>query len=219
MDTNQKKRVEELMGRMAADDEAAVVPFVAEFGPVLRAVMRSHLGAMGVERVNAAELDGLAMDAAFAICDKAAGWRPDGGALPWNWADRALRDVAARSVGIHADELTDERTMTMEAPTPRSEVEHDPIETLGLLAGSDNRVALLQEALAETATPRNAAILLEVKLQDSLGDPSPANTVGAHYGMRPDAVRQVVKRTLDRLRRLICAEPRFAPLADLPLFS
>src|SRR5690242_8505369 len=113
----QFKRVVELMGRMAAGDEAAAVTFFMEFGPVLRSVMRSHVRSMGVERITADELEGLALDAAFALCDRAGGWRSNGGALPWNWAERRLRQLAAAWVGIHTDELTDERTDVMEAPT------------------------------------------------------------------------------------------------------
>ena len=64
---------------------------------------------------------------------------------------------------------------------------------------------------------RDRAILLEVKLQTDAGDPSPSVTVARDYGLKPDAVRQVVKRTLDRLRVLAEREPRFAGLIELPI--
>jgi hypothetical protein len=67
--------------------------------------------------------------------------------------------------------------------------------------------------------PRDRAILLEVKLQTDAGDPSPANTVAREFGLQPAAVRQVVKRTCDRLRALAKNEARFAKLAGLPILG
>ena len=58
-----------------------------------------------------------------------------------------------------------------------------------------------------------------MRLQASLGDPAPAVTVGRTFGLRPDAVRQVVKRTRDALGRLAADEHRFAPLAAIPLVA
>jgi hypothetical protein len=56
------------------------------------------------------------------------------------------------------------------------------------------------EALTSASTSeRNQRILLAYRLQASLGDRSPAITVGRRFGMTPAAVRQVVKRTSDRL--------------------
>jgi hypothetical protein len=39
------------------------------------------------------------------------------------------------------------------------------------------------------------------------------------YGLSTDSVRQQVKRARDRVRRLAAAEPRYAPLADLPVLA
>ena len=38
-------------------------------------------------------------------------------------------------------------------------------------------------------------------------------------GVRPETVRQTVKRVLDRLRGLAAADPHFAPLAGLALLG
>jgi hypothetical protein len=62
-------------------------------------------------------------------------------------------------------------------------------------------------------------LVLEVKVQAGLGDPSPAVTVGRRHGMRPDAVRQAVKRTLDGLRDLARSDVRYARLACLSFLN
>jgi hypothetical protein len=98
-------------------------------------------------------------------------------------------------------------------------VEADAVSTLRTLAGSRPELRLLQEGLDRVSLPAQQAILLEVKVQAALGDPSPAVTVGQMTGVRPDTVRQTVKRLLDRLRHLATADPYFAPLADLPLLG
>jgi hypothetical protein len=53
----------------------------------------------------------------------------------------------------------------------------------------------------------------------ALGDPSPAVTVGALYGMKPASVRQQSRRTRLRLRALAETEPRFGPLAELAVVA
>ena len=49
--------------------------------------------------------------------------------------------------------------------------------------------------------------------------PAGGRTIALAYGMRPDAVRQVVKRTRDRLRALASDDVRFAPLDELALLG
>jgi hypothetical protein len=58
-----------------------------------------------------------------------------------------------------------------------------------------------------------------VRLQASLGDPAPAVTVGRSFGLRPDAVRQVVKRTRDAIGHLAAEDPKYASLAAIPLVA
>jgi hypothetical protein len=95
----------------------------------------------------------------------------------------------------------------------------DPVATLRALAESRPELRLLREGLDRVSGPTQQAMLLEVKVQAALGDPSPAVTVGRMSGVRPDTVRQTVKRVLDRLRRLAASDPHFAPLAGLPLLG
>ncbi|MDQ3946284.1 MAG: hypothetical protein M3357_14250, partial [Actinomycetota bacterium] len=95
----------------------------------------------------------------------------------------------------------------------------DAVAALHILARSRPELRLLQEGLDLVIPSAQQAILLEVKVQAALGDPSPAVTVGQMKGVRPDTVRQSVKRALDKLRHLATADPHFAPLGDLPLLA
>lgn len=208
------------MAMIAAGDRAAVFILANEFGGQIAALLRRQLRDFGVQAVNADDLDGLVTDACLELAACAPAWRPESGALPWTWAERRLRAVVSRFVGIHADPLGDAGREAVAQPLARmAGPEGDDLEVLGELARAHPHCALLLEALEQVASPRNRAILLSVKAQAALGDPSPAVTVAREHGMRPDAVRQVVKRVLDRLRSLAAGDEHFAPLADLPLLS
>ena len=213
------ERLVVLMARMAGGDRAAVFTFYAEFGKPVASTMRRQLARLGVDRVERDDLDGLVIDGCMAIAGCAAGWSPDGGALPWVWAERRLAAVASTFVGQHADELDEAYSRTVAAPEPASALDIDELELLQQVAAQSSQAALLAEALELVTTPRNRAILLGFGLQVSLGDPSPAVTVAGQHGMQPANVRQVVKRTKDRLRALASTEPRFQPLADLALLA
>lgn len=151
MDSQRQQRVVELMARMAAGDEAAIVSLYQEFGTTLASVMRRILRDFHVEQIDSAELDGIAV----------------------------LDAIAARG----------------------------------------DQARLLRSALEQVTTPRNRAITLEVKVQQAMGDRSPAVTVAQQFGMQPAAVRQVVKRTLDGVRALAANDERYASLAGLPFLA
>ena len=89
---------------------------------------------------------------------------------------------------------------------------------LAALAGARDDCRLLVEAL-DRLPARSRAILLELRLQACLGDPSPSHTVADDHGLRPDHVRQLAKRARERLRALAAADPRFAVLADMALVA
>ena len=78
---------------------------------------------------------------------------------------------------------------------------------------------LLQEALGTVATARDRELFLELRIQELLGDRSPAVTVGALLGLNPEAVRQQHRRVRLRLRLLAESDARFAELAVLPLVA
>ncbi|HET7487019.1 MAG TPA: hypothetical protein VFJ85_03765 [Acidimicrobiales bacterium] len=206
-----------MMEMMAAGDMAAVFLLVAEFGDQIAMVLRRHLRDLGVADPRPDDLQGLVVDAGLALQERAGAWRADGGALPWTWADRRLRALASAHVGVRAGELPPDVAGPEAGPAPP--VEADEVEVLHALARERPDCRLLLQALDSVASPRNQSILLSVKVQAALGDPSPSVTVARQHGLRPDAVRQVVKRALDKLRGLAAGDDRFAPLADLALLA
>jgi hypothetical protein len=212
------------MRAMAHGQHAAIFLLATEFGPQIGAAMRRHLRRIGLEGVDAAELDGLVIDACIELSRVASGWDPDGGALPWTWAERRLRALAAAYVGIHADALDAERhehlAATAEAATATADPsDPDVLELLDQLASRRPECALVSEALGRVTNARNRGIVLDVRVQSALGDPSPATTVGRDVGLQPEAVRQVVHRTRRALRHLVDQEPRFAPVATTMLVA
>jgi hypothetical protein len=213
------ERLVVLMRRMSEGDRAAMFTLADEFGAQVVGSVRAHLRDLGVDHVERDDLDGLAIDACEVLYDLAGTWRPDGGALPWVWAAHRMRAVASRHVGQHADVLDERAAERAVAPVAGAGTEPDELALLATLAARLPECALLQEALTRVTTPRNQAIVLAVRVQELLGDPAPAATVGREFGLRADAVRQIKRRTLQRLRTLATDEPRFLALADLPLLA
>lgn len=213
------QRLRVVMAAMAAGDKGSTFDLYAEFGGPIRATVRRLLRRLGIESAPAEDLDGLVIDACLELQGCAEAWDPEGGALPWVWAERRLLAVVSRWVGQHADTLEDrgEVVERMVAATIGASSEPSTVE---LLAGLDHPTCqLLSEALAAVASDRDRTILLEVGLQRSLGDASPAVTIGPSVGLRPDAVRQVLRRVRVRLSALAESEPRYAPLIDLALLA
>lgn len=212
-------RLRKVMAAMAAGDRGATFDLYAEFGGPIRATVRRLLRRLGLDSVPQEDLDGLVIDTCLELQGCADAWEPDGGALPWVWAERRLLAVVSRWVGQHADALDDRNEVVerMVAPGTGASSEPSALELLGRL--DDPTCRLLREALESVASVRDRTILLEVGLQRSLGDASPAVTIGPHVGLRPDAVRQVLRRVRQRLSALAATEPRYAPLVDLALLT
>lgn len=197
-----------------AADRAAVVPFVETYGDQLAAVVRRHLRGLGRGDVLADrdEVQGLVWEVALVLQENAAGWRP-GGALPWNWAARAIRSRIAAYVGHAQVELDPDRLGERATPpaTARHEVDFDHA------ADHDRLLGLVREALAEVAaSDRNRAVHLEYRLQKALGDPSPARTVGSLFGLHDANVRQIDRRVRRQLSAVIHRESRYRELRDIP---
>lgn len=219
MERNDYERLVVLMARMARGDRAALFSLAHEFGAPIVATVRAHLREVGVHHIERPELDGLAIDACEELWHCAAAWRPDGGALPWVWARHRIRAVVTRHVGQHADALDEAALAAVPAAVVAAGTEPEDLTVLRRLARSRPECELLLEALEAVTTPRNQAILLAVTVQETLGDPAPAATVGRQFGMQAAAVRQVKHRTLERLRHLAERDERFAPLAGLDLLA
>jgi hypothetical protein len=124
--------------------------------------------------------------------------------------------VAVAWVGQYADELDE----SVVAPAPShvvgiSDGEREVLVVLDDLADSHKLVALLREALHLIASPRDRVVLLEVGIQEVLGDPSPSTTVASLMDMSPEAVRKARSRVRSRLRTLAEQDDRFAELPTL----
>ena len=220
--------VARFMAQMAARDPAALFAFVAAFGSRLAGVVRRQLFAFGRRDVAARsdDVDFLVQSAALVLYDRAASWSPDG-ALPWVWAERAIRAEVVAYLGHPSVELDDERGVTddggaarraarAEHPAGRGSVAAGPGPgDFDELAHRDPTVGLLHEAIAEVANERDRRVHVEYRIQKRSGDASPAQTVGTEFGLSPENVRQIDTRVRRRLRALIDADDRYVALRTL----
>lgn len=222
MDATNRERLTRIMSRMASGDEAAAVTLFLEFGDAVKAAVRRHLRAQRAHHLER-DLDGIALDVCLDLAARAGSWDPGGGALPWVWADRRVRGIVARHAGTYGRELDEAgpraRAADEAGPPPAFTGEDlDEDAALAALAARHPACALLADALGRLAE-RDRRVFLLFETQKASGDPSPAVTTGAAHGLRPDNVRQIARRTRQRLLRLAATEARFAPLAGLPLLG
>jgi hypothetical protein len=202
------------MALMAAGDRAVVFTVLEEFGSQLAHAVRRAARHLHVE-LTAQDVRDLTIDAGFVLLDVAGGWDAQGGALPWVWAERRIAALVSAHIGQHADAIDEQALAEMPAPPAEASVDVDDIEMLEQLARLSPTCGLFVDALARVATARNRAVVLAVKVQNAMGDPSPAVTVGRQYGLNPDAVRQIVHRTRVALCRLVHSDDEFEPLRSM----
>jgi len=219
---NERERIESIMRDLAAGDNAALASLYLEFGEWMAPMVRRRLAQLGVYNPDRDDMTGLVIDACFEIKRCARGWSPTGGAKPWNWAAPRINAMVAKSVGVYADPLDDAFAGGLEeaASTAATGADGGALEVLSGMAGADPKVRLLLDGFfASRVSDRDRAVTLEYALQRSMGDTSPAVTVGDLFGLRHDNVRQIFKRTRTRLIALCECDCRFASLRDLPLLA
>lgn len=203
------------MQQMAAGDQAFAFTFIDSFGERVEVVVRRILSDLGRRDLlgKTDELSSLVVDACLVIADKAAGWQPDGGALPWNWAKRAIRSSIARTIDQQAAASEEDFECDAEAG---GETGYDVTpETWARLAAANKQLGLLDEALTTVASERDRWLFIEYLTQQGGGDPSPALTVGTIYGLQAANVRQIVRRQRQRLAKQAETDARFASLRSL----
>jgi DNA-directed RNA polymerase specialized sigma24 family protein len=219
-----------IMARLAAGDETAVVALYERFGTRVAGTVRAVLRARGLSLVHD-EVDGLVHDACFAIARVAGAWSPHGGALPWTWARRRIESSVDRLLGPHTVPLDDHlRTLDDRAAAgtggwsawpPGGSVGHGdrPVgDTFAELIATDARCRLLDRAFDRASlSPLDRELCLQYAVEQRTGNRSPATTVGVMFRLRPPAVRQRVRRSRQRLRRLAASDARFEPIARMPL--
>jgi hypothetical protein len=223
--TESEDPLESMMAGMAAGDAAFLFAFIDTFGPKVRWVVRGIVEGMGRHDLlrNVGELDGLTLDACDVIFARAGGWRP-GGARPWTWAHKAIRAEVARSIGhrtvefesveCHDDDLAGEA-----GPRSTGAVVDLAGDDLDVLISRHPRVRLLDEAIRAVGSSTHQEIYWEYRLQQGLGDPSPADTVGRRFAKRPATIRQICKRHGDRVWATVHEDERFVELRDHGWFA
>lgn len=220
MERERFDRLVELMATMASGRVEAAFTLRDEFAGSLRRAVRRALRARGVE-VGPAELDELVGDSALVLFELAPAWRPEGGALPWVWAQHRIGNVVDRHLGTFADELDDERLaaweVRLDGPSETGPSgEPASFALLESLAADDPRLQMLADALSAVATARDREMWLEMRVQEVMGDPAPAASVGRGHGVSAAAARQQRHRVGLRLRDLADRDERFASLVALP---
>lgn len=219
--TAREAQLAEVMNHLALGDMAALFDLRSNFEPELARAVRSVASKRGA-RLTSQEVADLVTDLAVELARHAAAWRPDGGAPPWVWARHRVGAVVDRHIGQYATSLDEERMgelVDTPAGPPATGADRAVSEMFLELAAAQPLVATLLEALGLVASERDVLIFFELTYQAASGDPSPANTVADLFEMQPTAIRQQHSRVRRRLRELAATEPRFAPLADLPLVA
>jgi hypothetical protein len=233
VDSQQFDELVGIMARLAEGDEAAVVTLYERFGDRVAGTVRAVLRERGLTLVHD-EVGGLVFDACLAVAAVAGAWSPDGGALPWTWARRRIARCVDRLIG-HRTVPLDEHLHVVESHSSGayagsvgyvgvSGLEPDdgrPLCTaLAGLSATDARCRLLDDAFDRAAvSPLDREVCLQYAAEQNTGNRSPATTVGAMFALKEPTVRQRVRRSRERLRRLAAAGTRFAPLAQLPLLA
>ena len=164
-------------------------------------------------------LDGLTLDACDVVFRRAGGWKP-GGAAPWNWAHKAIRAEVARSIGHRVVEFNpDHDDRDSEVGHHGGVVSDLAADDLGVLINRNPRVGLLDQAIRSVGSERDQLVYWEYRIQQGMGDPSPAHTVGARFGLKPDNVRQLCRRHGKKVWSIVATDRMFAELRDHGWFA
>lgn len=218
--TVQIPTVEELMARLAAGDTGAAFDLYEHHGHRVAGVVRRQLRLCGMDRVPTEDVQSLVLDACLELVPVAPAWRA-GGALPWWWAEGRIRAVVNGWIGVHADNLDDHLPTIEGDHRPVAACEEDSVlETFERLVAEVPIVGLVAEA-ARAARLDDILLrcLLEYRVQQDQGDPSPAHTLAPRYGVTPDALRQRVSRGRRRLQAVVTDDPRFEALSAFTLVA
>ncbi len=212
--------VEAIMARLVAGDEAAVFTLAEHHGHRVAGVIRRQLARAGVDTVSADDLSSLVLDACMELRHVASAWRPDG-ALPWWWAEGRIRSLVNAWVGVHADPIDDHwGAVDGEQGDPAPSFEDSVAATFARLVREVPLVGLVAEAARAARVDEVSLVcLLDYRIQQDQGDPSPAHTLSGRYGVSPEALRQRVSRNRRRLRHVVATDPRFAALAEFQLVA
>ena len=189
--------VSEVMARIVAGERSAVWELHGLAEPWLTRMLRAEARRIDL-RIGDEDVFDLTLDAAVDLGKLAGSWNPDG-ALPWVWARRRVAALVHQHAGTFAREL-DEHHLALEAP-PVTPPAPEPREVLRRVARTHPAARHLEQRLS-AVSERDASIWLGVQLEKGAGNRSPAVTVAAEHGLRPDAVRKVVQRVGQQLHEV-----------------
>jgi hypothetical protein len=137
----EKDDLEQVMRRLAAGDEAAVVTLYERYGSSIAAAVR-HVARSRPGGLDDDDVGGAVLDVCFELARVAGGWSPVGGALPWVWARHRVAGAVDRALGQQAQSLDDQRSEVLDrlgagaAPGPAAP-EASLLDTLNRLAAQD----------------------------------------------------------------------------------
>jgi len=219
------ERVRTLMAAMAAGDTDAIFAFEAAFAPAIARNLRRIAEDRGAT-LRAGEVDELVREVVLDLAERAAAWRPDGGALPWRWARHRLANLVDGHLGQWATPIEEAQAALdrraaegggpgAAAPLAAGGRERAAGEVAASAARREPLLGLYLEALHLVASPRDVDLLLEELLERGGGNPAPAEAVARANEVAAATVRKQKSRVIARVRRLAATEARFAPLADL----
>ncbi len=197
MDGRGRSAVQVLMERMSEGDRTAAFELYAEVGDAVRGTIARIARGLNAVHLSREDLDALALDVCMELLSLSRSWDPAGGALPWVWARQRVTGLVHQHLGQFTREI-EESHLEIEEPVAVTSIE-EPRLALRALAGRHEGAERLDRRLAEVVRDRDADIWLGFQLEKAGGNRSPAVTVAADYGMRPDAVRKVVQRVGERL--------------------
>ncbi|MEQ1786546.1 MAG: hypothetical protein ABL966_05790 [Acidimicrobiales bacterium] len=190
-----RAQVVEVMARLVDGDRDAVWDLHVLAEVPVRHILRAEARRIDV-RIGDEDVFDLTIDAAIDLAKLARSWDPDG-ALPWVWARKRITHLVHDHIGQHTRELDDEH-LEIEAPPVLASVP-EPREVLRSVAEGHPAARQLELQLSESVSERDATIWLGVQLEKGAGNRSPAVTIAAECGLRPDAVRKVCQRVTERL--------------------
>ena len=190
-----RARVVEVMARLVAGDRGATWDLHALAEVPVRHMLRAEARRVDF-RIGDEDVLDLTIDAAIDLAKLARSWDPDG-ALPWVWARKRITRLVHDHIGQFTLELDDEH-LQIEAALVLGIVP-EPREVLRSVAQRHPAARQLEQRLSEAVSERDAEIWLGVQLEKGAANRSPAVTIAAECGLRPDAVRKVFQRVNERL--------------------
>lgn len=214
MDSKRLRRLEEVMQRMAAGDTAAVWMLINEFDAELHGAVRHQLASLGrADLISDSDVvDGLVVEVALLLFGSRA-WRP-GGALPWVWAEKAIRQLVNVAIGHRAASVDEQQTWGEELEDDRTPCVQDT--GFDELAESNASVSKLRAAISQVGSARDQQVHIDYQMQRADGDPSPSHTVAHKHGLQAANVRQIDRRIRLKIQNLANSDDEFNELKDLP---